>query len=246
MRPELMLLDEVTSALDPELVAEVLRVIRELAEGGMTMLIATHEMGFARDIADRVCFLDGGVILEQGVPGRSSARRPSPDPAVRPDHRGRPAVACRRAPEAGSFAPRPAQDSFVVHKGVLEETTRDVVLEPLDDWIVVEPLDDSETARRADRPDQRGCADTPGDRGGGRPRRRVDRARRQGALSPRRRLRGEARPLGTPRPRAPPRGPARPHPRLLGSIRASDRRRVRIDLALEEGAIRRMDQLPPP
>ena len=70
MRPELMLLDEVTSALDPELVAEVLRVIRELAEGGMTMLIATHEMGFARDIADRVCFLDGGVILEQGVPER--------------------------------------------------------------------------------------------------------------------------------------------------------------------------------
>ena len=68
MRPELMLLDEVTSALDPELVAEVLNVIRELAEGGMTMLIATHEMGFARDIADRVCFLDGGVILEQGVP----------------------------------------------------------------------------------------------------------------------------------------------------------------------------------
>ena len=68
MRPQLMLLDEVTSALDPELVAEVLSVIRELAEGGMTMLIATHEMGFARDIATRVCFLDGGVILEQGPP----------------------------------------------------------------------------------------------------------------------------------------------------------------------------------
>ncbi len=68
MRPELMLLDEVTSALDPELVAEVLRVIRELADGGMTMLIATHEMGFARDIANRVCFLDAGVILEQGPP----------------------------------------------------------------------------------------------------------------------------------------------------------------------------------
>ena len=68
MRPELMLLDEVTSALDPELVAEVLNVIRELAEGGMTMLIATHEMGFARDIADRVCFLDDGLILEQGDP----------------------------------------------------------------------------------------------------------------------------------------------------------------------------------
>jgi polar amino acid transport system ATP-binding protein len=68
MRPELMLLDEVTSALDPELVAEVLEVIRELAEGGMTMLIATHEMSFARDIADRICFLDAGVILEQGPP----------------------------------------------------------------------------------------------------------------------------------------------------------------------------------
>ena len=70
MRPDLMLLDEVTSALDPELVAEVLEVIRELAEGGMTMLIATHEMGFAREIADRVCFLDDGVILEQGPPER--------------------------------------------------------------------------------------------------------------------------------------------------------------------------------
>jgi polar amino acid transport system ATP-binding protein len=68
MRPDLMLLDEVTSALDPELVAEVLAVIRDLAAGGMTMLIATHEMGFARDIADRVCFLDAGVILEQGPP----------------------------------------------------------------------------------------------------------------------------------------------------------------------------------
>jgi polar amino acid transport system ATP-binding protein len=68
MKPELMLLDEVTSALDPELVAEVLEVIRELAAGGMTMVIATHEMGFARETADRVCFLDGGVILEQGPP----------------------------------------------------------------------------------------------------------------------------------------------------------------------------------
>jgi polar amino acid transport system ATP-binding protein len=68
MRPDLMLLDEVTSSLDPELVAEVLQVIRELAAGGMTMLIATHEMSFARDIADRVCFLDAGLILEQGPP----------------------------------------------------------------------------------------------------------------------------------------------------------------------------------
>ena len=70
MQPDLLLLDEVTSALDPELVAEVLNVIRELAAGGMTMLIATHEMGFARDIANRVCFLDAGRILEQGPPAR--------------------------------------------------------------------------------------------------------------------------------------------------------------------------------
>jgi polar amino acid transport system ATP-binding protein len=70
MRPRVMLLDEVTSALDPELVAEVLGVVKELADEGMTMLIATHEMGFARDIADRVCFLDGGRILEQGPPDR--------------------------------------------------------------------------------------------------------------------------------------------------------------------------------
>jgi polar amino acid transport system ATP-binding protein len=70
MRPEVMLFDEVTSALDPELVAEVLSVIKELANEGMTMLIATHEMGFARDIANRVCFLDEGRILEQGPPER--------------------------------------------------------------------------------------------------------------------------------------------------------------------------------
>ena len=68
MQPELMLFDEVTSALDPELVSEVLAVIGELAAGGMTMVIATHEMSFARDIADQVCFLDDGRILEQGPP----------------------------------------------------------------------------------------------------------------------------------------------------------------------------------
>ena len=68
MQPGLLLLDEVTSALDPELVAEVLEVIRELAAEGMTMLIATHEMSFARDVAHRVCFLDAGVILEEGTP----------------------------------------------------------------------------------------------------------------------------------------------------------------------------------
>ena len=68
MQPRLLLLDEVTSALDPELVAEVLDVIRELAAGGMTMLVATHEMGFARDVANRVVFLHEGRILEQGPP----------------------------------------------------------------------------------------------------------------------------------------------------------------------------------
>ena len=70
MTPDILLLDEVTSALDPELVAEVLNVIRELAAAGMTMILATHEMGFARDIANRVCFLDAGVILEEGPPGQ--------------------------------------------------------------------------------------------------------------------------------------------------------------------------------
>jgi len=70
MRPDLLLLDEITSALDPELVAEVLGLVRELAGAGMTMLIATHEMGFARDVANRVCFLDGGRILEEGPPDR--------------------------------------------------------------------------------------------------------------------------------------------------------------------------------
>ena len=69
-RPSLMLLDEVTSALDPELVAEVLNAVREMADAGMTMVIATHEMGFAKDVANRVCFLDAGVILEQGPPAQ--------------------------------------------------------------------------------------------------------------------------------------------------------------------------------
>ena len=70
MQPDVLLLDEITAALDPELVAEVLDVIRELAAEGMTLVIATHEMGFARDVADRICFLDGGVILEQGPPSQ--------------------------------------------------------------------------------------------------------------------------------------------------------------------------------
>ena len=67
-KPRLMLFDEVTSALDPELVGEVLTLIRELKSEGMTMLLATHEMAFAREVADQVCFLDGGRVLEQGPP----------------------------------------------------------------------------------------------------------------------------------------------------------------------------------
>jgi polar amino acid transport system ATP-binding protein len=70
MQPRLLLLDEITSALDPELVAEVLNIVRELAHEGMTMLLATHEMTFAREVSSQVCFLDGGVICEQGPPER--------------------------------------------------------------------------------------------------------------------------------------------------------------------------------
>ena len=68
MDPHVMLFDEATSALDPELVRDVLGVMKELARGGMTMIVVTHEMGFAREVADRVVFMDGGVIVEQGTP----------------------------------------------------------------------------------------------------------------------------------------------------------------------------------
>ena len=87
--PRALLLDEVTSALDPELVGEVLELIRELKAEGMTMLIATHEMGFAREVADEVCFLHDGAILERGAPGRRARR-----PAARP----RRSASCRRCP----------------------------------------------------------------------------------------------------------------------------------------------------
>jgi polar amino acid transport system ATP-binding protein len=68
MEPKLMLLDEITSALDPQLVSDVLSLVRELADSGMTMIVATHEMGFAREVADKVCFLDNGIIREEGTP----------------------------------------------------------------------------------------------------------------------------------------------------------------------------------
>jgi polar amino acid transport system ATP-binding protein len=70
MEPRLLLLDEITSALDPQLVAEVLNLVRSLTEFGMTMIIATHEMSFAREVSDKVCFLDNGVICEQGPPAQ--------------------------------------------------------------------------------------------------------------------------------------------------------------------------------
>ena len=126
-----MLLDEITSALDPELVAEVLEVIRELAAGGMTMLIATHEMGFAREIADRVCFLDEGVILEQGPPEQIFSA---------------PAGAAHAAVPAADRRRGTARRANV--DGMLDPLSRidDVTLEPLDDFLVIEPLDESETA----------------------------------------------------------------------------------------------------
>ncbi len=70
MEPKLMLFDEPTSALDPELVGEVLKVMRDLAQKGMTMIVVTHEMGFAREVADRVVFMDGGVVVEEGPPSQ--------------------------------------------------------------------------------------------------------------------------------------------------------------------------------
>ncbi|MGF7051146.1 polar amino acid transport system ATP-binding protein [Bosea sp. OAE752] len=78
MRPDAILFDEPTSALDPELVGEVLAVMRSLADEGMTMIVVTHEMGFAREVADRVLFLDGGVLVEQGPPSEVLSRPQNP------------------------------------------------------------------------------------------------------------------------------------------------------------------------
>ena len=113
MKPKLMLFDEPTSALDPELVGEVLDVMKQLARDGMTMVVVTHEMGFAREVADRVVFMDGGVIVEQGTPGTFSRIRGGADEAVplesvgvtRPGAVG-PALASRR--RAWSRTPREA------------------------------------------------------------------------------------------------------------------------------------------
>jgi polar amino acid transport system ATP-binding protein len=77
MEPKLLLLDEITSALDPELVGEVLQVVRGLADEGMTMLVVTHEMAFAREVSDRVVFMDGGQVVAQGPPEEIFGRQPS-------------------------------------------------------------------------------------------------------------------------------------------------------------------------
>ena len=102
MQPEVMLLDEITSALDPELIGEVLDVVRDLKAGGMTMLFATHEMAFAREISDRVCFLHRGRILEERSAG-ADLRCPgrSPHPRIPPArHRRRPPL--NISPENGA------------------------------------------------------------------------------------------------------------------------------------------------
>lgn len=78
LKPKAMLFDEPTSALDPELVGEVLEVMRTLAKEGMTMVVVSHEMGFAKDVADRVAFMDGGLIVEQGAPTAFFSRPKSP------------------------------------------------------------------------------------------------------------------------------------------------------------------------
>ena len=105
-RPRALLLDEVTSALDPELVGEVLEVIRELKDDGMTMLIATHEMAFARDVADEVCFLEDGRIVERGTPEQIfTAPDASRDPALPGAPAGRRPLRLSRAARVGA-APR--------------------------------------------------------------------------------------------------------------------------------------------
>ena len=114
-QPRLMLLDEVTSALDPELVTEVLGVIRELKEGGMTMILTTHEMGFCREIADTVCFLDGGVLLERGTPEQIfSDPRAAPHPGVPAECDRRPAALSPQRASAPVPAPDPVSEGMTV------------------------------------------------------------------------------------------------------------------------------------
>ena len=210
MQPELMLLDEVTSALDPELVADVLDVIRELALGGMTMVIATHEMAFARDIANRVCFLDAGAILEEGPPEQifSSPRAERTQQFLQRIVDAGPALIYRLS--------MPAESKNI-----------DASLEPLDEYIVVQPVSD-ETETRAGLILPASAASTVSCRTGHRHRRRLgaerDRAGRQGAVPARGRLRRpprQHRGEGAEALRA-----DRPHPRLTRARPARARRRI--------------------
>ena len=110
MQPKVMLFDEVTSALDPELVGEVLRVIRQLAQEGMTMVIVTHEIPFARDVGDRVIFVDGGVIVEQDRPQghrRSVIRSAQAVPAPLPGRLSRGLIRWRANPRQSWIRPQP-------------------------------------------------------------------------------------------------------------------------------------------
>ena len=156
MQPQLLLLDEVTSALDPELVAEVLDVIRELAAGGMTMLIATHEMGFARDVAHRVCFLHEGRILEQGPPEQLFG-----EPREERTRQFLQRIVAAGAERVGVDRTEPAQpvSDFsrtpaaldprdIVSTMVQDPHRLDVSLEPLDEYLVIQPVSD-ETETRA-------------------------------------------------------------------------------------------------
>ena len=133
MRPQLLLLDEVTSALDPELVGEVLDVIRELAAGGMTMVIATHEMSFAREIAGQVCFLD-------------ERRDPRAGPAG-PDLLLADAAADARVPRP-HHPRRPSVGGRYRFGMAVEHQHLDVSIEPLDEYLVIQPTSD-ETETRA-------------------------------------------------------------------------------------------------
>ena len=115
MEPQLLLLDEITSALDPELVAEVLNIVRQLAEEGMTMVIATHEMGFAREVATKVCFLHEGVVHEEGPPEQvfGDPQRGAHAGVPAAHHRGRPALR-GRCPRLAIAAAQASQGGAVV------------------------------------------------------------------------------------------------------------------------------------
>ena len=213
MKPRLLLLDEVTSALDPELVGEVLELVRELAAGGMTMVVATHEMGFARELADRVCFLDDGRDPRGGAAGADLlGAQGAADAAVpRADRRRRAALAQRASVTFDSPA-RPV--------GVEALRARDRAREEL-------ARDDREERREQRQPrlrhgsDVLGVGDRVGRRCRSRPRSRRPRATRRGRLDDRvERLVVAWRP---PRPGTA--GRARRRARAPGRSRSAARRR---------------------